>query len=504
VDSVCERVVDRLLDPVAYPHRVGEIRLVETHISWVVLTGEYAYKLKKPVRLGFLDFSTPERRRHFCEEELRINRRVAPDLYLGIVPIGETADGLRVGAEPACEYAVKMRQFPYEARLDRRLQAGRFGIEGAAGLAVAIADFHESLSPLTETDHKAEFERTVRPVRNNFRHLDPDRFSDGLQQFLTVIESWTRQQMQELRKVFIARARQGRVRECHGDLHLENLLWLEGRFVMFDAIEFNPDLRCIDTANDIGFAAMDLMARNRNDLAYTLLNGWLEQTGDYDSLEVMRFYLVYRSLVRAVVTTIRQGQPSSRTAKSARIRSDRYIELAAELVDTPSPELILMHGFSGSGKTWLSERLVRDVPALRVRSDLERKRLPGIVVEQDGSVKIGEGVYREEVTDRTYRVLARHCETGLRSGFTMVADATFLHRSHRRWFIDLAERLGARVRIVACRADRATLLERIGRRQMIDRDASDASAEVLKHQMGHHDPLDSDERALLWAPSDIQ
>jgi len=489
-----------LTDPAAYPHETGEIQFVETHISWVILTGKFAYKIKKPVKLGFLDFSTLELRRYFCEEELRVNRRTAPDLYLSTVPIGAVADGIRIGAEPAIEYAVKMRQFPHETRLDRCLQAGKFDGPEARELAAEVARFHKNLPPRETLDPEFEHERTIRPARNNFKHLEPRRFSKSLRQKLAAIENWTLKQADVLKEPITRRALCGSIRECHGDLHLENLLQIDRRFVLFDAIEFNPELRWIDSANDIAFLVMDLMSRDRTDLAFIVLNAWLENNGDYDSLTVMRFYLVYRSMVRAVVTSIRDRQQPAQSGQTLRQKADCYIELAARLVDTPPPQLLLMHGFSGSGKTWRSSRLVGELPALRVRSDLERKRLPGPGPAQSGDNRINSGLYSREVTARTYETLARHCETGLRSGFSMIADATFLQRPQRELFIDMAARLDVRVGIVDCRADKETLKERIRLRAATSKDVSDADLAVLEHQLKHHDPLNEAEKALVVQP----
>lgn len=486
-----------LLEPGAYPHGVGEIRVVETHISWVILTGEFAYKVKKPVELGFLDFSTLDARRRFCEEELRVNRRTAAALYLDVVPIADGPHGPRVGAEPAVEYAVKMLQFPHAARLDRCLQSGRLGLPEMQQLARTVAAFHAGLPARQDIDARFEVERAVKPARNNFMHLDPAAFDDESQQRLAVIEAWTLQQAETLAPDFERRAAGGAVRECHGDLHLENLLLQGGRFVPFDALEFNPNLRWIDVANDIAFLVMDLMARGRNDLAYALLNGWLEETGDYGSLCVMRFYLVYRSMVRAVVTSIRQRQASAQPEDSARPGAARYVELAAGLVDTPPPRLFLMHGFSGSGKTWKSSRLVASLPALRVRSDLERKRLPGLTASEKVVGRVGSGLYQPDVTDRTYRALAGHCETGLRAGFDMIADATFLDRGRRDAFRALAKSLGAELAIVDCAAPAALLRSRIRERATLREDASDADLAVLEHQLRQHDPLTPAERALV-------
>ncbi len=488
-------LIRQLLRPAAYPHEVQELQLIETHISWVILTGEFAYKVKKPVVLGFLDFSSLKRRKYYCEEELRVNRRTTPELYLDVVPIGMKGDGVRVGVQPAIEYAVRMRQFPREARLDRCLQDGSMGPDDMRALAAMIARFHKNLPPRQEIEPGFEVERAVKPARNNFRHLDPVLFANESQQQLAVIEAWTLQQSGTLEPVFESRAQKGFIRECHGDLHLENLLVKDGRFIPFDAIEFNHNLRWIDTANDVAFLVMDLLARGREDLGYTLLNAWLEETGDYDSLAVMRFYLVYRSMVRAVVTSIRQQQSSSRHDDSFRIDAASYVELAATLVDTPPPCLYLMHGFSGSGKTWISERLIPELPALRVRSDLERKRLPYLSEYQDSEGGIGSGLYSPEVTDRTYQALARYCEAGLRSGFDMIADATFLRRRFRDQFADIAALTGARFVILDCSAPERVLQDRIRGRRAESTDASDADLAVLDHQFADHDPLSEHEKA---------
>ena len=243
---------------------------------------------------------------------------------------------------------------------------------------------------------------------------------------------------------------------------------------------------------------MDLMARGRRDLAHVLLNAWLECNGDYDCLSVMRYYLVYRSMVRAVVASIRQRQRAGVCGQSYRVKSDRYIRLAAELVDTPPARLILMHGFSGSGKTWNSAKLVQELPALRVRSDLERKRLPEVRVDRGSDGGIERGIYSPEISDRTYERMASHCETGLRTGFSMIADATFLRRRDREMFLQMAGRIGVAVSIVDCRAEHSILLERIRRRA--GSDVSDADEEVLEHQLRNHDPLTDEEKRLLQLP----
>jgi aminoglycoside phosphotransferase family enzyme/predicted kinase len=475
-----------LLDPAAFPHTVQDLQIIETHISWVILTGEFVYKIKKPVSLGFLDFSTLERRKFFCEEEVRLNRRTAPELYLDVVPIGEAPVGLRMGTEPAIEYAVRMRQFPSDARLDQRLAAGLLATEDMRALAVMLARFHQALPPRENIDSALAAVKAIRPARKNFSHLHPELFGDDSRQVLANIEAWTRQQSTMLEPVFEARARNGFIRECHGDLHLSNLVELEGRIVLFDCIEFNPELRWIDTASDIAFLVMDLMAHERADLAYSFLNAWLEENGDYDSLEVLRFYLVYRCMVRVIVASIQFEQSQRSSNNGDRVDAHRYLELARFLVQAPVPRLILMHGLSGSGKTWLSEKLVSTIPAIRVRSDLERKRL-------HGELDTETGLYGREATESTYQLLLRHCETGLQAGFDMIADATFLRRRHRLLFLDLAARLDVQPLILDCAAPVATLQSRIRQRAAAKKDASDADLAVLQQQLEDHDELDERE-----------
>jgi len=489
--------VYQLLEPEAYPHAVGKIQLIETHISWVFLTGDFVYKVKKPVDFGFVDFTSLSRRRHFCEEELRLNRRTAGDFYLDVVPIALVGGKPRIGAEPAVEYAVKMRQFSPDARLDRCLAAGRVSTDQVHALALLVASFHRRLPPLEDIPHARAAQRAVRPALGNFEHIEGDHISDVSRGRIARIKDWTMEQAGSLAPFFRARAAGGFVRECHGDLHLANLFLHDGVIYPFDCLEFNTDFRWIDQASDVSFLVMDLMARGRTDLAYLFLNTWLEESGDYEGLSVLRFYLVYRCMVRLKVASIQAEQLHEDARGEHAIKARHYLDLAEALMEQPArPKLVLMHGFSASGKTWTSSRLAQALPAIRVRSDLERKRLHGVPRRAHAASGVGEGLYASDATDATYRVLERHCETGLRNGFHMIADATFLDRDFRRRFLDLARRLGAQPVIFACGADPDTLRRRIRERQAAGTDESDAGPDVLARQMEQHDPLDQGECAL--------
>jgi len=487
-----------LLEADAYPHAVSGLRLVETHISWVFLTGEYAYKVKKPVNLGFVDFSTLERRKFFCEEELRLNRRTSSHLYLDIVTIGFVDGKPRIGVQPAADYAVRMRQFPAGARLDRRLEAGLVEAEDMQKTALLLASFHSQLPPKTGVEPALAAEQASRPALDNFLHLEGDHISKESRLKIDSIEAWTAEHAESLIPVFKQRADKGFIRECHGDLHLANLFEQDGVIYPYDSLEFNPDLRWIDQVSDIAFLVMDLMAQHRTDLAYTFLNTWLEESGDYEGLSVLHFYLVYRCMVRLKVASIQTEQLHEDAQGEHAIKARQYLELARTLTDSPDhPCLVLMHGFSASGKTFTSGKLITAMPAIRVRSDLERKRLHGIPRLQRPGSGIDSGLYSGTATQKTYMTLARHCETGLRAGFNMIADAAFLKREWRSHFLNLAHKLGARSVIMECSAPLETLQARIRQRSVEGQDESDADTAVLEYQLAHFDPLDNEERVLV-------
>lgn len=474
--------------PSAYDHDVASVRVAETHISWVFLTGAYAYKVKKPVKFSFLDFSTLERRRRFCEEELRLNRRLAPQLYLGVVPIGGEAKALRVGAEPALEYAVKMREFPDDARLDRRLEAGALEPEPLRAFGARLAAFHAAQPPLAP---RAATARATAAARGNFTELAEHLRARELRE-LDALREWTDERAGSIEPLIESRVALGRYRECHGDLHLENLLWLDGEILAFDALEFNAELREIDVASEAAFLAMDLQAHGRADLAYEFLAAYLEAGGDYEALEVLRFYLVYRALVRAKVRALKAAQKS---AEAGRAELKPYFDTARELVAARTPLLVITRGLSGSGKTYVTQALIGALRAVRVRSDLERKRLHGVDALARTGSSVGAGLYEPRATERTNARLAEVAATALRNGFDAIVDATFLRRAEREAFARLAADARARFAILDCTAPEAVLRSRIEARAAAGRDASEADLAVLDRQLVGLEPLAADEQA---------
>lgn len=485
-----KRLITALTDPTAYDHPVTTIEMLETHISFVLLAGDYAYKIKKPVVLPFADFGSLEARRHYCFEELRLNRRFAPQLYLDVVPITGSVESPHVEGEgPALEYAVKMRRFGQDALFDHLLAQGALRPEHIDGLAGRMAAFHAE-APATTDAAFGTPDEVLQPALDNFADMAPHAHAQR-REVLDGLQAWTRQAFATLDPVFAARHRAGRVRECHGDLHLRNIVLIEGEPVPFDCIEFSEALRWIDVINEAAFLAMDLMDRGRPDLGYRFLDRYLAKTGDYDGIAVLRFYLVYRALVRAKIHDLRarQAEADPREAQRLQAAADHYLSLAGDIAHGARPALLLMHGFSGAGKSRVAAALVEALGAIRVRSDVERKRLFGLDATDRSRSGVDTGIYDREAGAKTYARLADCARTILAAGYPAILDAAFLARRQREPMFELAEQLGVPIRIVDCRADADVLRKRVQARADRGSDPSEATVEVLEHQLAAHEPL---------------
>jgi len=494
-----DALVQALRDPACYPHPVSAVQLMETHISFVLLTGEYAYKLKKPVDLGFLDFSTLEKRRHACEEELRLNRRTAPQLYVAVVPVAGSRERPRLeGPGAALEYAVKMRQFDPAALFDRLASSGALTEAQVDALADAVAQFHAGLPAVQPDQPYGDAEHVSRSIEAVCEGLEEGGSSsadgsrgDGAERSerLSRLRRWTAAALARWRPAITARHAGGFVRECHGDLHLGNVALIDGRPVLFDCIEFSPDLRWIDVVNDAAFAFMDLLDHGCRRLAWRFLNRYAELGGDYGGLVLRRLYAAYRAAVRAKVAALRAGQSAGEAQRiAARAQADRLLALAERIAETEQPRLLITHGLSGSGKTFVSQMLLEQLGAIRVRSDVERKRLLG----QDATA-----LYGADANRRTYDRAADIAASLLQAGETVIIDAAFLRRSDRQRFRRLAENASADFGIVAVQAPVAALRERILARCAEGRDASDADLAVLEGQLRDAEPLLGEESGVM-------
>ena len=486
--------IQELLQPSAYPHEVRAIRLRETHISWVILTGRFAYKVKKPVKLEFLDMTSLSRRHTLCNEELRLNRRLAPDLYLDVVSITRDECGLRVGGTGTLvDYAVRMREFDASQELPALLERREVSYAEIAALAERLADFHNHAScagPGGDFDYGSQLTRSV---LSTLATLIAHRDASAPAPELGHLTDWTHDTLRDLSLTIAERQTRGFVRECHGDLHARNVVRWEGRLTPFDCLEFDPHLRIIDVMSDIAFLFMDLVSYQRRDLACQLLSSYLEVTGDYAGSRSLPFYAVYRALVRAMVDALSaEQQPADAHALSDRLLA--HIRTAVEFTRPPKPTLYIMHGPSGSGKSWLSERLVPMLGAIRIRSDIERKRLLNVSAG-DPRVRGEPSLYTPEMRERTYRYLMDCAETPLAAGLSVIVDATFLRFADRQAFRSLAKRSGVDFVIVSCAAEKAEMIRRIDSRAR--RDPSDADVAVLEKQLDHMEALGASEEGAV-------
>ena len=511
-------LITALLEPARYaavqPQPVERVELMETHGAWVLLAGDFAYKIKKPVRFPFMDFSTLALRRQASETEIRVNRRFqnldqpATQLYLGVLPIAGTPEAPRWGepgkadAGQAIEFAVQMRRFDEAARLDHLCERGALTPEHMSGLARRMAAFQARAAVAGNGDPWGHPTAAMRWPRDNFSTLRTALTDPADAALVRELSDWTEQRFNAIEPLLSRRRQKGRVREGHGDLHLANLVLIEDEVLPFDAIEFNDGLRWIDVANDMAFVWMDLLAHGRPGLANVLLSAWLDASGDVSSHTVWTFFASYRAGVRAKVAAIRLGQlggaGASPEADACLAEARRYLALARDIAHPPAPQLLITHGLSGSGKTWASSRwLAAETSgrAIRLRSDVERKRLHGMSALAASGSGLNAGLYSPQAHGDTYASLLSRARMLLADGWTVLVDAAFLRAAERADFAALALGAGVPFHILACEAPVDVLRARITERQAHGADASEATVAVLEQQLGWLEPLSDAERA---------
>jgi aminoglycoside phosphotransferase family enzyme/predicted kinase len=465
------------------------VELVETHISWVLLTPIYAYKLKKPVRFPFVDFSSVHARKHFCEEELRLNRRFAPSIYIDVLPVHGSPESPQIGGKPdgmPIDHVIRMRRFPQSSLLRNLLESGRVEPARLDGLAGRLAEFHASAPAVSPASPLGGADLIVRTASDVLTLLQ-ERCEDSRH---IRLHGWMNEQARALRPTWTARQRSGSIRECHGDLHTGNVVLIEGELVPFDGIEFDPGLRWIDVMSDIAFLTMDLTAHGRRDLAFRFLDGWLQRSGDHAGLRVLRFYEMYRALVRAMTSGL--GKRPSEA-----VSGPDYLACAIECMKGApgGARLLITHGLSGSGKSSVASQLLCTMGAIRIRSDVERKRLFGLA-PLERSTALGIDIYTEQATNDTFESLLHRAREALQAGYPVIVDAAFLQSDWRRRFQALAEELRVPYSILDCQASLDTLRHRVAIRASAGMDASEAGVEVLERQCRTRQPLDGDEQAF--------
>jgi aminoglycoside phosphotransferase family enzyme/predicted kinase len=478
-------LIDALSDPSAYPCSVAAVEVRQTHISVVFLVDSLAYKIKRPVSTGFADYSTPERRRHFCEEELRLNRRLATEVYLAVVPVTSEGGVIRMeGSGQVVEWAVKMKRLPDAATLGSRLERDELGAEALEELARRLAEFHAGADSGPEIAAGASFDSVARNVSDNFDQAAPEMgitLSRPVRDRLAILTNTT---LDRLRSLVDDRAARGIPRDTHGDLRLDHIYWFPEReppsnWVIVDCIEFDQRYRHADPIADIAFLAMELIIRGHGDLATVFAEAYLTAAADEQGRPLIPFYMSYRSMVRGKVRGMQSTDPQLSgpdRAETLQLARAHWLFALGELeTANRRPGLVLVAGLPGAGKSTLAGDLAERAGFTLIRSDKVRKELLGQTSKGTSPAVFGGGLYTADWNEQTYAECLRRAEELLFEGNRVLVDATFREQLHRRLFLEVARRWAIPVCLIHCQADPDVVRERLASRRD---DASDADAAI--------------------------
>lgn len=493
-------VIEALLDPLSYPHVPESVELKQTHISYLLFTPEDVYKIKKPLDFGFLDFTTLERREHFCRQEVILNRRLSEGVYLGVVEIRQEGDSIRIdGPGETVEYAVKMQRLPAEKMMDAMIESGKINEEMIRRTAGRIALFHSNALSSSEISAFGSPEVIARNTEENFSQTEGYIGRTVSRECYDEVKKYTRDFLRDKRSLFLKRIKDGMIRDCHGDLHSEHICFTDGVLiqkvqagarnhpvqdgvVIFDCIEFNERFRYSDVIADVAFLAMDLDFHHRSDLSGVLCREYEESAGDEGVGKLLNFYKVYRAYVRGKVEGFELDEPevSSEEKAVACSRAKRFFKLAHEYVAGGlRPYLIVTCGMVGTGKTVIANLLAPRIGAGVLSSDFVRKEIAGIPVTEKHIEEFEEGIYSKLHTQRTYHELLKRAEDALTAGKSILLDATFSRRVYRDEVIKLAERMKSNLIFLECTCPDDLIKERLLKRRDAENIQSDARWQVF-------------------------
>jgi aminoglycoside phosphotransferase family enzyme/predicted kinase len=492
-------LIQNLQNASLYNHAIEEFKLLETHISWVILTGEYVYKIKKPFDFEFLNFSTLEKRKFYCHEEVRLNQFLAPEIYLDVVSITGSIENPSINGDgPVIEYAIRMREFSQASLFSALLNNHQLTTNHLDQLAQTIAWFH-SITPAAEMDSRfGTAEHVHAPVVQNFDQIQPLLSEQDDLKKLALLREWSEKQYLLYKTLLQQRKSEDFIRDCHGDLHLGNIILHEQKPVLFDRIEFNEDFRWTDVMADIAFLAMDLSDKKQTISANQVINAYLSHTGDYEGLAVLPYYQVYRAMVRAKVALFGLQPDTEVHVRNQVMQQYRnLIALAEKYIQPATPKLLITHGFAGAGKSTVASELAAQLGGIQIRADLERKRLFDVAATAQNETAVLGGIYTPEATEQVYQQLLMLAETVIQAGYVAIIDATFLKQHQRELFYKLAQKLQISFAILSCQASQEKLIERIETRRFNMQDPSEARVDILQMQKTTAEALTEQEKKFV-------
>ncbi len=486
-------IMESMTRPDFYPHRPQSVELVQTHISCVFIAGDYVYKVKKPVNFGFLDFTTLEKRKFYCEEELRLNKRLAASIYLDVVPIvrndhGQLSPG---GAGQVVDYAVRMKKLPLDKMLKILLAQGRAEAKVMDAVAEKIARFHRE----AETGGAIDAMGSIKTIRHN----TDENFAQTEKYIDVTIPACQYTFMKEYVGKFLdvnkdlleKRITEHKIRDCHGDLHLEHIC-IADEIIVFDCIEFNERFRCSDVAAEVAFLTMDLDYNGYPDQAMAFENAYLKYSGDTDMHALLNFYRCYYAYVRGKVTSFRLDQKELPDSERDNIQktASRYFDLAyTYAARLEKPVLILTAGLIGSGKSFQARSLARRLGAEVIRTDVLRKELLQIAPTEKHYESFGEGIYSGDISRRTYEKAVELASALLEQGRPVIIDASFKSRSDRAITIKLAQQAGVPLYVIECTCPDNVVKVRLEKRMQDKDNPSDGRWEILQEQKKQYEEI---------------
>ncbi|MDJ0599973.1 MAG: AAA family ATPase [Crocosphaera sp.] len=489
-------LIKQLQNPNSYPHAVQTpIQVIQTHISAIFLTGKYAYKIKKPVDFGFLDYSTMDKRQHFLNQELTMNRAIAPDIYLDVLPITVENHQVKIGRKgEIIDYVLKMNQFPQDCLFINLFQAGKLEKHHLENLGKIVAEFHKNTTTNDYIRSFGNIEVIKKSIDENYERTEQYIGIAQTEKQYQETKNFTDRYFELKQDYFKQRQKEDKIRECHGDLHLKNIcLWNE-KIQLFDRIEFNEEFRYVDVMFDVAFTVMDLDARNRQDFSNILLNTYLEHTGDWQGLQVLPVYLSRQAYVRAKVNSMILDDPniSEKEHQKAQQEAQNYYHLAWQYTQQHQGKIIMMSGLSGSGKTTVAKYLAQEINGILIRSDAVRKHLGNIPLDESGNSEL----YRPEMNQKTYETLIKFGEIIAKEGFSVILDAKFDRHQWREPVIEIAKKYNISLTILHCYAPVEILSDRLSNRTG---DISDATPNLLQQQQNN--AQDFNEQELTYVKS---